>query len=208
MNKSERNVIIKTVEKRWLSTLVLNTSPLLFTSITGGYWLPPVILQQKKLIFLKNISLPFPLLRSLSIGRLFNKLSFSPIPSQNSRIFHKSWQIDYTKPSQPVHFPTKKNFLTINVYLKCTEKMSCFGFQRPKVPVPEKKNRNRTSNISRGQYWERMKPCTKSEHTVCHWVRAPWQPLAFWYSKIVPTHHQQPSSDISILSYTSPKCSV
>lgn len=139
MNKSERNVIIKTVEKRWLSTLVLNTSPLLFTSITGGYWLPPVILQQKKLIFLKNISLPFPLLRSLSIGRLFNKLSFSPIPSQNSRIFHKSWQIDYTKPSQPVHFPTKKNFLTINVYLKCTEKMSCFGFQRPKVPVPEKR---------------------------------------------------------------------
>lgn len=85
-----------------------------------------------------------------------------------TRILQESLQIDYTKQSQPVHFPKKPTFLTINVYLKCTEKMSCFGFQRSKVPVPEKRTEIellRYPGVDTGKGRNFM----KSEHRlVCH----------------------------------------
>lgn len=127
-------------------------SPLLLTSFTGGYWVPLVILQQKSLIFFK-VFLFLSSKASLSFGGLFNKLSFIPILYCYQNPSQKLVK-DYMKPSQPVHFPTKNTFLIINVYLRGTEKMSCFGFQRPKVPEPEKRTETellRYSGVNTGK---------------------------------------------------------
>lgn len=135
-NKSEWKVITKTVEKMWLSTLALHhcCSPV-SQGVTGFPWWYLVAKIKKKnleVFFFSFLSSEV----NLSTGRLFNKLSLVPFYIV-TRILQESLQADYTKQSQPVHFPN--TFLTINIYLKYTEQMSCFGFQRPKVPVPGKR---------------------------------------------------------------------
>lgn len=99
--------------------------------------------------FFKYSSPPWSLQKlSLSTGRFLTSRVSLPFYIV-TRTLHRNLQINHTKQSA-FSFPNYKNiFLAIILYLQHTEKVSCFGFQRPKVPVPEKKKQRTQTELLR-----------------------------------------------------------
>lgn len=125
---------------------------------------------------------------------IFKRYSASPSPLHKSSLYQSlgistSWvsfpfyillpelqkkiQITYTKHSRPFHFSRTHNHYKhlppVILYLKSTEKVSCFSFQRPKVPVPEKRTQTELVKYPGDDTGKGRNLASSYSRVVCHW---------------------------------------